>query len=192
MKRTILLVGVGGQGTILAAKVLAQVGLNMNMDVKMSEIHGMAQRGGSVVTQIKIAKKVYSPLIENGEADDIISFEKLEAQRYLPLLKENGSIVYNDQEIAPMPVVIGAAQYPADIEKVLLKYTPNVRKVPANLLAAKLGNQRAVNILLLGTVAAAWQDTPKQIWLDALKTVIPARYLELNLNAFEVGYQYMK
>ncbi|HZW48813.1 MAG TPA: indolepyruvate oxidoreductase subunit beta [Bacillota bacterium] len=192
MKRTILLVGVGGQGTILAAKVLAQVGLNMNMDVKMSEIHGMAQRGGSVVTQIKIAKKVYSPLIENGEADDIISFEKLEAQRYLPLLKENGSIVYNNQEIAPMPVVIGAAQYPADIEKVLLKYTPNVRKVPANLLAAKLGNQRAVNILLLGTVAAAWQDTPKQIWLDALKTVIPARYLELNLNAFEVGYQYMK
>lgn len=192
MKRTILLVGVGGQGTILAAKVLAQVGLNMNMDVKMSEIHGMAQRGGSVVTQIKIAEKVYSPLIENGEADDIISFEKLEAQRYLPLLKENGSIVYNDQEIAPMPVVIGAAQYPADIEEVLLKRTPNVRKVPANHLAAKLGNQRAVNILLLGTVAATWQDTPKQVWLDALKTVIPARYLELNLQAFEVGYQYMK
>lgn len=192
MKRTILLVGVGGQGTILAAKVLAQVGLNMNMDVKMSEIHGMAQRGGSVVTQIKIAEKVYSPLIENGEADDIISFEKLEAQRYLPLLKENGSIVYNDQEIAPMPVVIGTAQYPADIEEALLKYTANVRKIPAHLLAAELGNQRAVNILLLGTVAATWQDTPKQVWLDALKTVIPARYLELNLKAFEVGYQYMK
>ena len=190
MKRAILLVGVGGQGTILAAKVLAQVGLNLGMDVKMSEIHGMAQRGGSVVTQIKIAEKVYSPLIENGEADDIISFEKLEAQRYLPLLKENGSIVYNDQEIAPMPVVIGAAQYPSDIEAVLLNYTSHIRKVPASQLAAQLGNQRIVNILLLGTVAASWQDTPKQVWLDALATVIPARYLELNLKAFEIGYQY--
>ncbi|MCE5197182.1 MAG: indolepyruvate oxidoreductase subunit beta [Negativicutes bacterium] len=190
MKRTILLVGVGGQGTILAAKVLAQVGLNLGMDVKMSEIHGMAQRGGSVVTQIKMAEKVYSPLIENGEADEIISFEKLEAQRYLPLLKKNGSIVYNDQEIAPMPVVIGAAQYPGNIEAVLAQYTSQVHKVAASQLAAQLGNQRAVNILLLGTVAAGWQDTPKQVWLDALTAVIPARYLELNRKAFEVGYQY--
>ena len=100
MKKNIILVGVGGQGTILAAKVLSQVALNMKMDVKMSEIHGMAQRGGSVVTQIKIDEKVYSPLIEIGEADDIISFEKLEAQRYMPLLKLNGSVVYNDQEIS--------------------------------------------------------------------------------------------
>jgi len=190
MKRTIILVGVGGQGTILAAKVISQVALNMKMDVKMSEIHGMAQRGGSVVTQIKIDEKVFSPLIENGEADDIISFEKLEAQRYLALLKPNGSIVFNDQEIAPMPVVTGKAKYPSEIEKTLLQFTPNVRKIPANLLAMQLGNQRVLNIILLGTVAATWVETPKDAWIEALKTVIPTKHLALNLKAFDLGYQY--
>lgn len=190
MKRTIILVGVGGQGTILAAKVLSQVALNMKMDVKMSEIHGMAQRGGSVVTQIKIGDKIYSPLIENGEADDIISFEKLEAQRYLPLLKPQGSIVYNDLEISPMPVVTGKAKYPADIEQALLQFTPHVKKITATQLALELGNLRVMNIILMGTVAATWTETPKDVWLDALKTVIPPKYLDLNLKAFEIGYQF--
>ncbi|MPM24220.1 hypothetical protein SDC9_70701 [bioreactor metagenome] len=190
MKKNIILVGVGGQGTILAAKVLSQVALNMKMDVKMSEIHGMAQRGGSVVTQIKIDEKVYSPLIEIGEADDIISFEKLEAQRYMPLLKLNGSVVYNDQEISPMPVVTGKAKYPTDIEQTLLQITPNVRKIPALKLASELGNIRVMNILLLGTVAATWTETPIEVWLDALRTVIPPKHLELNLHAFHIGYQY--
>lgn len=192
MKRTVILVGVGGQGTILAAKVLSQVALNMKMDVKMSEIHGMAQRGGSVVTQIKIDEKVFSPLIESGEADDIISFEKLEAQRYLSLLKPNGSIVFNDQEISPMSVVTGKAQYPSEIEQTLRQFTPNVRRIPANRLALQLGNQRVMNIILMGTVAATWSETPKEVWLEALKTVIPAKYLELNIKAFELGYQYQE
>lgn len=190
MKKTVLLVGVGGQGTILAGKVLAQVGLNLNLDVKMSEIHGMAQRGGSVVTQIKMGEKIYSPMIEKGEADDIISFEKLEAQRYLSLLKPGGNVVYNDQEISPMPVITGAAQYPQNIEENLDKAAGQVRRIPAYKMATQLGNIRTLNIILLGNVAAAWGEIDKKIWHDAIKETVPARFVELNLQAFELGYNY--
>ncbi|NLN84179.1 MAG: indolepyruvate oxidoreductase subunit beta [Firmicutes bacterium] len=190
MNKTVLLVGVGGQGTILAGKVLAQVALNLNLDVKMSEIHGMAQRGGSVVTQIKMGEKIHSPMIEVGEADDIISFEKLEAQRYLALLKPGGNIVYNDYEIAPMTVITGAAPYPDDIEENLNKAAGEVKKIPAYQMAEELGNIRTLNIILLGYVAQSWGEIDKEVWLDAIRVTVPSRFIDLNIEAFERGYNY--
>lgn len=184
----ILLVGVGGQGTILASKILAQVAQSQGYDVKMTEIHGMAQRGGSVVTQVRLGEKVYSPAIESAQADYLIAFEKMEALRWLHILKPAGTVIVNDQEIDPMTVVTGTATYPTGIEEKLKAYAGQVSVVPALDLARGLGNIRAVNVVLMGAMAKQW-DIPYEAWMQALEQTVPARYLELNKKAFEAGYK---
>lgn len=187
--KNILLVGVGGQGTILASKILAQVALSQGLDVKMSEVHGMAQRGGSVVTQVKMGDKVHSPLVEKGEADFIVAFEQLEALRWLPYLKKDGRFVVNTQKIEPMPVIIGLQKYPEDIQGELSRNCSNLVAIDALALAEQLGNVKAANVVLLGRLAKA-MEMGEEIWVEALKQVVPARFLELNQKAFSMGYNY--
>ncbi len=184
----ILLVGVGGQGTILASKIIAQVAQSQGYDVKMTEIHGMAQRGGSVVTQVRLGEKVYSPMIEAGQADYLVAFEHLEALRWLHILKKGGTVVANSQQIDPMTVVTGAAQYPGGIDEQLTAHAGSVTMIPALDIAKELGNIRAVNVVLIGALAKQW-DIPYEAWLQALETTVPARYLDLNKKAFEAGYR---
>jgi indolepyruvate ferredoxin oxidoreductase beta subunit len=183
----IMIVGVGGQGTLLASRVLGRVALKKNFDVKVSEVHGMSQRGGSVVTYVKFARKVFSPLIEKGEADVILAFEKLEALRFADYLKPGGTIIVNTQQINPMPVITGAVKYPEFIiEKLSLKIK-NVVTVDALETARECGNIKAVNIVLIGLLA---QSIPfeKEIWLEAIREVVPAKVLDVNLRAFKAGY----
>lgn len=184
----ILLVGVGGQGTILASKIIAQVAQSQGYDVKMTEIHGMAQRGGSVVTQVRMAQKVYSPMIEAGQADYLVAFERLESLRWLHILKKGGTVVASAQEIAPMTVVTGSAQYTSGIDELLAAHAGLVSMVPAFEIAKELGNTRAVNVVLIGALAKQW-DIPYEAWMKALEVTVPARYLELNKQAFEAGYK---
>lgn len=183
----ILLVGVGGQGTILASKVLASVAQSQGFDVKMSEIHGMAQRGGSVVTQVRIGTKVYSPLIEIGQADYIVAFEKLEALRWLHYLKPEGRVIVNNQEIEPMSVITGAAQYPDDVLE-RLQSEADVLVVDALGIAQEIGNIRTVNIVLMGALSKEL-DIPEQAWLAALEENIKPKYIEVNKRAFAEGRQ---
>ncbi|MDP3487906.1 MAG: indolepyruvate oxidoreductase subunit beta [Bacillota bacterium] len=183
----ILLVGVGGQGTILASKILAEVATMQGHDVKMSEIHGMAQRGGSVVTQVRMGEKVYSPLIEEGEADNIVAFEKLEALRYVHYLRDGGSIVVNDQQIDPMTVITGAQVYPPEVMEKLQERAGDVLVIDALQLAREVGSIRAVNVVLLGALARK-MDINKESWLEAIRRIVPAKFLALNLQAFEAGY----
>ena len=186
MTKSIILVGVGGQGTITTSSILAKGLIEDGYDVKMSEIHGMSQRGGTVVTQIKYGEKVYSPIIGEGEADLIVSFEKVEAVRALPYLKEGGTIVTDTREIFPMPVLTGAASYPSDAIDRLKESVPNVVVVNAAETAEKLGNVKAQNIVLLGALV-------KQLglmsidWKKIIKETVPARFAELNVNAFDAG-----
>ncbi|ACV61009.1 Indolepyruvate ferredoxin oxidoreductase [Desulfofarcimen acetoxidans DSM 771] len=184
----LLLVGVGGQGTILASKVLSQVGLEAGYDVKMSEIHGMAQRGGSVVTQVRMGEKVYSPTLELASADAILAFERLEGLRYLSYLKPGGTIIINDQAIAPMPVLIGAAEYPENILEYIRSRLENVVVVDALQKAVDCGNAKAANVVLLGVLAKRL-PLDKEIWVKALKAKVPEKLLEINLAAFEAGYE---
>ena len=186
-KLDIMLVGVGGQGTLLASRVLGAVAMKRGYDVKVSEVHGMSQRGGSVVTYVKMGEKVYSPLIEKGEADIIIAFEELEALRWLEYLKEGGSLIVNEQEINPMPVITGKAKYPENIVKVLSEKLKNVISIDALKIAKECGNIKAVNMALIGVMAAS-TDIARELWLDALKEVIPPKLLEINIKAFEMGY----
>ena len=186
-KLDIMLVGVGGQGTLLASRVLGAVAVKRGYDVKVSEVHGMSQRGGSVVTYVKMGDKVYSPLIENGEADIIIAFEKLEALRWLDYLKQGGRLVINEQEINPMPVITGKAKYPESIIEKLREKLKNVTSIDALKIAKECGNIKAVNMVLIGVMAAS-TEIGRDLWLDAMKEVIPAKLLEVNLKAFEAGY----
>ncbi len=187
MNTCIILVGVGGQGTITTSTILSKGLIEKGFDVKMSEIHGMSQRGGTVVTQIKYGDKVYSPIIGDGEADIIVSFEKLEALRALPYLKEGGTIVTDTREINPMPVLTGAAEYPHDAIKELKAVVPSVIVVEAAKVAEELGNVKAQNIVLLGALV-------KQLGLDdvdwkgLVAKNVPAKMVDLNLAAFEKGY----
>lgn len=186
-KLNIMIVGVGGQGTLLASRVLGNVALKMNYDVKLSEVHGMAQRGGSVVTYVKFGEKVYSPLIEKGEADIILAFEQLEALRWSEYLKPEGKMIVNEQKINPMPVIIGKAKYPESIiDKIRERFKDTV-SVDALKIAKQCGNIKAVNIVLIGFMAKS-SDIDKQVWLDAIKEVIPEKLLDINLKAFEAGY----
>jgi indolepyruvate ferredoxin oxidoreductase, beta subunit len=186
-KLSIMLVGVGGQGTLLASRVLGTVALKMGYDVKVSEVHGMSQRGGSVVTYVKMGDKVFSPLIEKGEADIILAFEKLESLRWLEYLKENGRLVVNEQEINPMPVIIGKAKYPENIVAKLKEKFNSVASINALKIAKECGNIKAVNIVLVGLMAAS-TEIPKDLWLDAIKEVIPSKLLDVNIKAFEAGF----
>lgn len=182
----ILLVGVGGQGTILATRVLAKAAQDTGYDIKVSEIKGMAQRGGSVVTQVRLGEKVYSPIISQGGADAILAFEKMEALRWLPYLKPDGHMIINDQAIAPVPVLTGAAVYPADcLEKVSQAVPATV--VDALNIAMECGNPKAANVVLIGLLAKRL-PIAKETWLQALKARVPQRFVDVNLIAFEKGY----
>ena len=184
---SIMITGVGGQGTLLAVRVLGNMALRQGYDVKVSEVHGMSQRGGSVVTYLKYGDKVYSPIIEKGEADVILAFEKLEALRCLPFVKKGGRIVVNDQAIDPMPVITGAAEYPEGIiEK--LQERAEVSVVPAITIAEELGNTRTANVVLLGSYART-SGISKKEWIEVLRETVPARFIDVNIQAFERGYQ---
>lgn len=185
--KNILIVGVGGQGTILASRVLSSVVQKMGKDVKVSEIHGMAQRGGSVVTQVRYGNEVASPIIPLGQADIILAFEKLEALRWLPYLREGGSILINDQRIDPMPVIIGVANYPLEALDIIRSKCRNTIVIDALALALHAGNSKTVNVVLLGLLAK-YMDISKEIWLDVLKETVPAKFLEVNIAAFEAGH----
>lgn len=187
MTTDILIVGVGGQGTLLASRVLGNLAIALGHDVKLSEVHGMAQRGGSVVTHVRFGDKVYAPTIDEGTADIILAFEKLEALRWVGRLKEGGRMFVNTQEIAPMPVITGTAQYPQEIEQKISNMVPSTVFVDALSLAKEAGNAKAVNTVLIGVLAKN-MDIPKQAFLDAIKATVPERFLDINLVAFEKGY----
>ena len=190
MVKSIVLVGVGGQGTILVSKILTAGLLKLGYDVKMSEIHGMSQRGGSVTTMIKYGDKVYAPNIGIGEADMIVSFEKIEAVRALPYLKKGGVIVTDDREIHPMSVLTGAAEYPHDALDRLGESVENLTVLKANEIAEKLGNVRVSNVVLLGALVKKMGLDQEGIdWKQLVGEMVPAKAKEINLTAFEKGYE---
>ncbi len=186
MTKNIMIVGVGGQGTLLASRILGNTVIGEGYDVKVSEVHGMSQRGGSVVTYVKFGEKVYSPIIDKGEADIILAFETLEAYRALPYLREGGKIIINTQKINPMPVITGAAQYPENIEEKISKKVDTVL-VDALKYAKEAGNTKAVNVVLIGVMARS-TDIPYEKWVETIKKTVPEKFLEVNLKAFELGY----
>ena len=181
-----MIVGVGGQGTLLTSRVLGGIITAAGYDVKLSEVHGMAQRGGSVVTFVRYGDKVYEPIVEEGKADVLIAFERLEALRYAHFLKKDGVLIVNDQRIDPMTVVTGVATYPENIiENLSKKY--NVIKVNAMDEAKKLGNTRVFNTIIVG-VAAKHMDFKKEQWLEVIEKTVPQKTIDINKAAFEVGY----
>ena len=187
MNKSIMIVGVGGQGTLLASRILGSALLSKGYDVKVSEVHGMSQRGGSVVTYVKYGEKVYSPVIGEGEADLILAFEQLEAARWLSCLKKDGKVVVNTQKIYPMSVVIGDSVYPDGVIDAVKNAGATVVELDALPLAVEAGSPKAVNVVLIGAMAKN-TDIDKEIWLDAVKACVPGKFLELNLKAFELGY----
>jgi len=186
MNTSIMIVGVGGQGTLLASLILGNVALAEGYDVKVSEVHGMSQRGGSVVTYVKYGDEVASPIIDKNGADIILAFEKLEAVRALPFLKNGGKIIVNTQQIDPMPVITGACEYPENLIEYLSERA-DVTSLDALSLATEAGTSKAVNVVLIGVLAKAG-NIAKEKWIEALKATVPAKFLELNLRAFELGY----
>lgn len=189
MTKSILLVGVGGQGTILASKILTTGLMEAGYDVKMSEIHGMSQRGGSVSSQVRYGEKVMSPVIEKGKADIIVSFEKMEALRSLDFLKEGGVIVVNDEEIPSMSVITGEEEYPADVLDEIQKHA-KTKVVPATRLAKELGNEKAANMILLGTIIKA-MGLESIDWKCILEANIKPQFVGLNCKALEEGMRLM-
>lgn len=186
-KTNILIVGVGGQGTLLASVLLGNLALDKDLDVKLSEVHGMAQRGGSVVTHVKISEDgVNSPLIEEGDADVIIAFEELEAYRWLPYLKKGGTMYVNTQQWLPMPVVMGQAEYPENIMETLEKNAAKVKAFDALKIAEECGSVKAVNVVLLG---AASNDLPfdEAAWIKVIEENVKPKFVDLNKKAFELG-----
>ncbi|MDR1510312.1 MAG: indolepyruvate oxidoreductase subunit beta [Synergistaceae bacterium] len=184
--KSILLVGVGGQGTILASRVLSVGLMRAGYDVKMSEIHGMSQRGGSVTTHVKFGAKVYSPVINTREADILVSFEKVEAARWLSYLKPGGMLVVNDYEIHPLSVLTGEAKYPEEIISKLKARVPNTISFNAGQIAAGLGNIKAQNIVLLGALVKGMK-LDNLDWLKVLKDLVPPKFYDLNVRAFTAG-----
>ncbi|MBQ9785355.1 MAG: indolepyruvate oxidoreductase subunit beta [Clostridia bacterium] len=182
----IMIVGVGGQGTLLASRILGNAVIRQGYDVKVSEVHGMSQRGGSVVTYVKFGDAVHSPIIDKGEADIILAFELLEAYRALPWLKKGGKMIVNDQKINPMPVITGAAEYPADIVEKLSALV-DLTSLDALSLATEAGNIKAVNVVLIGVMAKN-TAIPYEEWVETIKATVPAKFLEVNLKAFDLGY----
>lgn len=187
MNKSIMIVGVGGQGTLLASRILGSALLDCGYDVKVSEVHGMSQRGGSVVTYVRYGENVASPIIEKGEADIILAFEQLEAARWLEYLKPDGKIVVNTQKIDPMPVVIGTTEYPDGVIEAIKAAGADVEELDALPLAVEAGTSKAVNVVLIGAMAKN-MPLDKEVWIKALKESVPPKFLELNLKAFEMGY----
>ena len=187
MSKNIMIVGVGGQGTLLASRILGNTIIKEGYDVKLSEVHGMSQRGGSVVTYVKYGEKVYSPIIDKGEADIILAFEMLEAYRALPYLKKGGKLIVNAQEIDPMPVITGAMEYPYDIKGKLAKKV-DVLAVDALGYAKEAGNIKAVNVVLIGMLAKN-SEIEYEKWIAAIEDTVPEKFLEINKKAFDLGYK---
>ena len=184
--KSIMIVGVGGQGSLLASRIIGNVLLSQGFEVKVSEVHGMSQRGGSVVTYVKYGDEVNSPVIVKGEADIIISFEQLEAARWLPFLKKGGHLVTSTQKIDPMPVIGGAAVYPEDIIEKIKAQGVDVIAVDALTLAEQAGTAKASNVVLMGVVSKKMQFE-ENVWQAALEQCVPAKFLELNKKAFALG-----
>ena len=185
--KSVMIVGVGGQGTLLASRVLGSAMLSQGVDVKVSEVHGMSQRGGSVVTYVRYGDKVYSPIIAQGEADVLLAFEALEAARYLPWLKPEGTVVVSTQQMDPMPVVTGVAEYPKDILGKVREQGVKVVALDALGMAEEAGSSKAVNVVLIGAMAKKL-DLPKEVWIDTIKETVPSKFIDMNLKAFELGY----
>lgn len=186
--KSIMIVGVGGQGTLLASRLLGAALISVGYDVKVSEVHGMSQRGGSVVTYVKYGDKVDSPIVQKGQADLILAFEQLEAARWLPFLKTDGTIIANTQQIDPMPVVTGVATYPDGVLDAIRKTGVKLRDVDALSLAVEAGSAKAVNVVLIGFMAAH-MDIDRAVWEQAIRETVPVKFLEMNLKAFDLGYQ---
>ena len=182
----IMIVGVGGQGSLLASKLLGKLLLTRGYDVKVSEVHGMSQRGGSVVTYVRFGERVASPVIDKGEADFIVSFELLEAARWLSFLRPGGQIVTNTQQIDPMPVITGAAEYPTGLVDAMKAAGAKVDALDCLALAEQAGSSKAVNIVLMGRLSHYF-DLPAEAWDEALSAVVPPKFLELNRRAFALG-----
>lgn len=185
----ILIVGVGGQGTLLASKFLGMVAVLSGKEVKVSEVHGMSQRGGSVVTCVKIGNRVSSPVIDLAEADIMLSFEISEAVRWMPYLKKGGRIITSTQQINPMTVVLGRAEYPNNAMRALETSGAQVKFIDALCAAEECGSGKAVNIVLCGVLASVLENTDKEIWLEALKAVVPQKFYDINEKAFFKGMQ---
>lgn len=185
--KNIMIVGVGGQGTLLASKLFGYVLMQQGYDVKVSEVHGMSQRGGSVVTYVRFGDKVYSPVIDKGEADYILSFEKLEALRWIEYLKIGGQIITNTQEVAPMPVITGAMQYPDNIIEKLESAGAKVDAKDFLSIAEEAGSAKAVNIVLMGRLSDYFKDIPYEVWDKAIDEIVPEKYRELNHKALKLG-----
>ena len=189
MKTTnVMIVGVGGQGSLLASKLLGRLLLDQGYDVKVSEVHGMSQRGGSVETYVRYGEKVYSPVIDPGEADIVLAFEQLEAARFLPFLKKGGVVVTNTQKIDPMPVVTGAAQYPQGLLEAIEGQGARLLALDALSLAEQAGSVKAVNVVLIGAMAKSL-GTEKEIWLKTIEKTVPPKFVEMNKKAFVLGYE---
>lgn len=186
MTKNVMIVGVGGQGSLLASKLLGYLLLNEGYDVKVSEVHGMSQRGGSVVTYVRFGEKVYSPVIDKGEADFIVSFEKLEAARYVEYLKKGGRIVVNTQEIDPMPVITGAASYPENLIDKMEAEGIAVDAIDCLSLAEQAGSAKAVNLVLMGRLSRYF-DIPEEKWISAIEKCVPEKFVEMNKRAFALG-----
>ncbi len=184
--KSIMIVGVGGQGSLLASRIIGNVLLSQGFDVKVSEVHGMSQRGGSVVTYVKYGDKVYSPIIEKGEADIIVSFELLEAARWLSYLKKGGHLITSTQQLDPMPVITGAAEYPKNITDKLIELGIDVISADALSIAEKAGNAKASNVVLIGLIASK-MNFSDEVWKNAIKQCVKEKFLDLNLKAFELG-----
>lgn len=188
MKTTsIVIVGVGGQGTLLASNILGRVAMDSGCDVKVSEVHGMSQRGGSVITYVRYGDKVASPIVEAGGADILLAFEQLEALRWLPMLKKDGILVMNTQKIAPMPVITGAAEYPENIPQALREAGVRLFACDALAIAESLGNAKAVNVVLIGLMARH-SGLDRALCEDAIRATVKPQFVELNLKAFAAGY----
>jgi indolepyruvate ferredoxin oxidoreductase beta subunit len=191
--RNIFLSGVGGQGTILASNILGQVMLNAGYDVKKAEVHGMAQRGGDVTTHFRFGKKVYSPLIKEGDADFLVSFELLEALRYIDWVKPDGRIILNNHSILPPTVSLGSMDYPKDIDKTFKEYfKENVWIIDGHGIAKNLGNIQVSNVVLIGAMSNFFPDLKAKQWKDAIKSLLPAKLHEINLKAFDRGRKALK
>ena len=188
MVKNIMIVGVGGQGSLLASKLLGHLLLTRGYDVKVSEVHGMSQRGGSVVTYVRYGDRVYSPIIDKGEADFVVSFEQLEAARWIEYLKPDGIVVTNTQKTDPMPVITGATTYPEGLIEKMRAIGVNVDAIDALSLAEQAGSSKAVNLVLMGRLSKYF-DFADDVWQEAIEACVPAKFLELNRRAFDLGRQ---
>lgn len=189
--KSIMIVGVGGQGTLLASRILGSVLLGQGFDVKMSEVHGMSQRGGSVVTYVRYGERVFSPIVDTGEADFILAFERLEAARWVSYLKTGGTLILNDRPISPMPVITGAAEYPEDIVEKINSKGVKLISSDALSMALEAGNPKSVNVVLIGVLSAI-TGFDEELWQKALEECVKPKFLELNKKAFALGRAYGK